>query len=183
LVITLPLATPPVTPTTPSSFQEKDIGSSLEVEANIAEDNFTVDLNLAMAFTEFDGFINYGSPILSDGVVLTENRIIQPVFSKVATTAQVQIYDGQTVAVGGLTEAKMGTIEDKVPILGSIPIIGKFFKSHVQQSTRTAVIYFVTVKIVDPAGENVHGRTVEDSAASAVEPPAADSFVLPDLGK
>jgi general secretion pathway protein D len=183
-IVDLPNDQAPVTPATPSSFQEKDIGSSVEVEANIAEDNYTVDLNLAVGFTEFDGFINYGTPIMTDnGVVLTDNRIIQPVFSKVAANTQVQIYDGQTVAIGGLSTAKVETIEDKVPIFGSIPIIGRLFKSNLQRHTRTAVVYFVTVKIVDPAGEGVHGSKVLEAAASAgvnvSDLSGSDSILLP----
>ena len=183
-IATNPLGTVPVTPATPSGFQEKDIGSSIEVEANIGEDNATVNLNLVMQFTEFDGFINYGTPITSEGVILTDNRIIQPVFSRVAANASVQIWDGQTVAVGGLSDNKLETIDDRVPILSSIPIIGKFFKSKLQRSTRTAVIYFVTVSIVDPAGEKIRGtkEVGPGSAGEAGAPgPHADegSILLP----
>jgi general secretion pathway protein D len=182
-VVDLPNDQAPVTPATPTSFQEKDIGSSIEVEANIAEDNYTMQLNLALGFIEFDGFINYGTPIMSgQSTVLTDNRIIQPVFSRVSANTEVTIYDGQTVAIGGLSDAKVETIEDKVPFFGSIPIVGKFFKSHLQRTTRTAVIYFVTVKIVDPAGENVHKSSVMDTTGTD-SPDAAgtpdDSILLP----
>ena len=157
--ITLPLAQPPVTPATPNSFQEKDIGSSIEVEATIGEDGYTVDLDLALLFSEFDGFINYGTPITANDVVLTDNRIIQPVFSRASATAKVLVYDGQTVAVGGLSDSRTIHVQDKVPGWGHIPIIGKFFTNDMQQVTRTAVVYFVTVKIVDPSGEKIHNNT------------------------
>ncbi len=162
-LFTLPtsLGQPPVTPATPNSFQEKDVGSSIEVEATIGEDGYTVDLNLSLMFSEFDGFINYGTPIkaMDSPVILTDNRILQPTFSRASATAQVLVYDGQTVAVGGLTESRSSIIQDKVPIWSSIPIVGKFFTSNVQETTRTAIIYFVSVKIVNPSGERVHNNT------------------------
>lgn len=159
--LAVPLQQPPITPATPNSFQEKDVGSSIEVEAVIGEDGYTVDLNLALMFSEFDGFINYGTPIkaMDSPVILTDNRIIQPIFTRASATAQVLVYDGQTVAVGGLSESKTINVQDKVPVWSSIPIIGKFFTTSMVENTRTALIYFVTVKIVDPSGERVHNNT------------------------
>ena len=177
--IPLPLQQPPVTPATPNSFEKKEVGSNIEVEPTIGEDGYTVDLNLAVYFSEFDGFINYGTPIFGDsnGILLTENRIIQPVFSRVAATTQVLVYDGQTVAIGGLSASKTEIIEDKVPGWSSIPLIGRFFKSNVNRTTRSAVVYFVTVNIVDPSGERTHAADVLNADAASSGP--AES-VLPD---
>lgn len=175
-----PLGQPPVTPATPSAFETKLIGSSIEVEATIGEDGHTVDLNLAVSFNEFDGFINYGTPITSNDEsqirqqVLTENRIIQPVFSKAAANVQVLVYDGHTVAIGGLAGDRTETIEDKVPVFSSIPLIGRFFKSDVTRDSRSMVMYFVTVKVVDPAGERAN--ITELSASGAPAAPAAPPF-------
>ena len=161
-------STPPVTPTTPQSFEDKDTGSSIEVEATVGDDGSTVDLNLSVVFREFDGFINFGTPITSGGAVLTDNKILQPVFSAINETAQVQIYDGATVTIGGLSDAKYETINDKVPILGDIPFLGRFFRSDVNQVTQKAVIYFVTVQVVDPGGLGI-----QEAAAAAEEAAAA----------
>lgn len=163
----------PVTPATPNSFQEKDIGSSIEVEAIIGEDGYTVDLNLSVLFSEFDGFINYGTPITGGGTaeVLSDNQIIQPVFSRASANAQVLVYDGQTVAIGGLTQAKSETVEDRVPGLSSIPIVGKFFRTEMERTTRTAVVYFVTVNIVDPSGDRVNAASeINADDASPMDP-------------
>lgn len=64
-------------------------GSPTEVEATVSDDGYTIELNLTAEFAEFDGFINYGSPIQTTGinalgesepVVLTDSKILQPVF-------------------------------------------------------------------------------------------------------
>lgn len=175
-VVTGNLGQPPVTPATPSAFEMKQIGSSIEVEPTISEDGNTVDLNLAVSFNEFDGFINYGTPITSnDGggvpTLLTDNRIIQPVFSKAAATVQLLIYDGHTIAIGGLTGQKTETIQDKVPVFSSIPLIGKFFKSDVTRDSRSVVMYFVTVNVVDPAGERANFTELN---ASDAPPPSGE---------
>src|SRR5205807_5418347 len=82
-----------VTPTTPTRFDTRNTGVTLEVEPVVGADGATIDLNLVPQVVEFDGFINYGSPInavgvntaagisVSQPIVLTENVINQPIFS------------------------------------------------------------------------------------------------------
>ena len=53
----------PVTPTSPTAFETRNTGVTLEVEPTIGADNQTIDLSLSPQVVEFDGFINYGSPI------------------------------------------------------------------------------------------------------------------------
>ncbi len=163
-------STPPVTPTTPQSFEDKDTGSSIEVEATVGDDGSTVDLNLSVVFREFDGFINFGTPITSGGQVLTDNNIFQPVFSAINESAQVQVYDGETITIGGLSDSKYETLNDKVPFLGDLPFIGRLFRSDVTQVSRKAAIYFVTVKVVDPAGIGIKEAAAAAEQAAAAPP-------------
>lgn len=145
----------PVTPATPQSFESKKLGNELEVEANIGADNYTIDLNLAATFTEFDGFINYGEPITTVSgptrVELTKNQILQPIFRLLRESTQVSVYSGSTIAIGGLKTERVQRINDAVPLFSQIPFIGSAMKSSVTQSQKRAVVYFVTAKVVDPA--------------------------------
>jgi general secretion pathway protein D len=114
---------------------------------------------------EFEGFINYGSPINAVGVStvagaitrsvpveLTANVINQPVFSTRKVTTSVSVYDGQTVVLGGLMREDVQKTEDKVPILGDIPLIGRAFRTNVEQHNKKNLVMFVTARIVTPAG-------------------------------
>jgi Flp pilus assembly secretin CpaC len=89
----------------------------------VGGDATTIDLNLIPQVVEFEGFINYGSPINAVGVqtlagavttsvpvVLTQNVINQPVFSTRKVTTSVSVYDGQTVVIGGLILATLLTL-------------------------------------------------------------------------
>ena len=80
-----------VTPTTPNAFETRNTGVTLEVEPVVGPDGVTIDLNLVPQVVEFEGFINYGSPIfginpsiltnaVNSQVLLTQNVINQPVF-------------------------------------------------------------------------------------------------------
>jgi general secretion pathway protein D len=58
-------------------------------------------------------------------------------------------------------------IEDKVPFLGDIPLIGRAFRSSVDQHLKRNLIIFVTAKLINPAGEPLH---VEEEKEDVVEP-------------
>src|SRR2546421_9175405 len=154
-----------VTPTTPQDWETRNTGVTLEVEPVVGEDATTIDLNLVPQVVEFEGFINYGSPINAVGVntlagairtsvpvLLTQNVINQPVFSTRKVTTSVSVYDGQTVVLGGLMREDVQKTEDKTPIIGDIPLIGRAFRTNTEQHTKKNLVIFVTAKIITPAG-------------------------------
>ena len=168
-----------VTPTTPTAFETRDLGVTLEVEPVVGPDNYTIDLNLSPEVVEFEGFINYGSPILGpifNGIaavpqisttVLTPNVINQPIFSTRKVTTSVSIWDGQTVALGGLIREDVQKTQDKVPILGDIPLAGRLFRSDVDQKIKRNLIIFVTARLMDAEGQPVRQT---DDEEEIVEP-------------
>ena len=156
------------TPATPTAFETRNLGVTLEIEPTIGENDFVIDLRFLPEIVEFEGFINYGSPILSPGTdlfgnpittVITENRIEMPVFSKRSVNTSLTIYDGYTVAVGGLMREDVQTVEDKVPILGDIPLIGRLFQSEGENRIKSNLIIFVTAQIIDATGAPLRGNS------------------------
>jgi len=173
--------TQPITPATPTSFTMKQTGVRLEVEPTVGSDNYTIDLRLVPDVTEFEGFINYGSPILNRGVVVTENVINYPVFSERKVETSVSIYDGQTVVLGGLMREDVQKVNDKTPLLGDIPMAGALFRSQSDQHIKRNLVIFVTANLMDPAGQPMANQDIAgdtefndlpiDTTAAALEPP------------
>jgi general secretion pathway protein D len=155
----------PVVPNSPSGWETKNTGITLEVEPTVGSDSYTIELYLAPRVIEFDGFINYGNPINvalqassllpSKTIEATSNTINQPVFSTREVTTQVSVYDGQTVVMGGLMREDVQKVQDKVPILGDIPLAGRLFRSNVDQHVKRNLIMFVTASLLDPAGQPI----------------------------
>lgn len=181
-------ATPsiPVTPTTPTAFEMRPVGVRMEVDPVIGE-NGSIDLNLLPEVTEFDGFINYGSPIYSvqppalgvigpaEKVELTPNIINQPIFSTRKVKTSVTVWDGQTVALGGLIREDVQDVEDKLPVFGDIPILGRLFRSEVEDHFKRNLMIFVTAVLIDPAGQRIKaqgsgGAEINGEAASPLLP-------------
>jgi len=153
----------PVTPATPVDFTKReDVGIVLEVLPTADADRRNVDITLKPSFVDFDGFINYGSPVNSVGapgldgsptqLQLTENAILMPVFSVMRTSTDVTVRDGSTLVFGGLMQNSIQDVQDQTPILGSIPLIGRLFQSKARQPISTAIIFAVSVDLVDPGG-------------------------------
>ena len=174
----------PITPATPTTFTMKPVGVRLEVEPTVGSDNYTIDLRLLPEVTEFEGFINYGSPIINQGVVVTPNVINYPVFSQRKVETSVSIYDGQTVALGGLIREDVQKVNDKTPLLGDIPMLGTLFRSQADQHIKRNLIVFVTATLMDPAGQPM-SLAQQDLAAEALEeiplPPAGAPPIEPPL--
>ena len=182
----------PVTPTTPTAFETRNTGVTLEVEPVVGPDGLTIDLNLVPQVVEFEGFINYGSPILSprasflDTVtgniltspqsVVTENVINQPIFSSRKVTTSVSVWDGQTVVLGGLIREDVQKTEDRTPIIGDIPLVGRLFRTNVDQHIKRNLIIFVTARLVNPAGQPINVVEEEEEKEELIQPP-----VLPEV--
>ncbi len=190
-----------VTPTTPTAFETRNTGVTLEVEPVVGPDGETIDLSLSPQVVEFDGFVNYGSPIygpptplfsavpnifgifpiigFGPAKIITNNAINQPIFDTRKVTTSVSVWDGQTVIIGGLVREDVQTVEDKLPGLGDLPVIGRFFRSNVDQHSKRNLVMFVTARLINPAGDLIHGE--EESEEKDATPSPIESLTVPSL--
>jgi pilus assembly protein CpaC len=63
---------------------------------------------------------------------------------------QVELNDGQSFAIGGLLDNRTTDTFEKIPFIGDIPILGKFFQSKSVSKTNTELIVIVTPELVRP---------------------------------
>ena len=170
---------PVAAPSNPSDWGVEEVGLVMTVAIkDIPIDNVIKFSGFIVRVVDFEGFINYGSPIISgvanqtqiETIVLTENRIDQPVFSRKMVNTTLSLYDGYTVAIGGMIEDRVQKVEDKVPVFGDLPFIGRFFRSNAESHTRKNLTIFVTADIIDPTGKPARSRSDSQSAGSASAP-------------
>ena len=158
----------PVTPTTPSAFETRNIGVTMDVLPTAGPEKKYIELSLRPEFVEFEGFVNYGAPIFGLGsdrvgnpvtIPITNNAILLPVFKIIRTqNVSMTIQDGATVVLGGLITNRKTKIEDKTPILGDIPYAGRLFRSEADRTFREAIIMTVNAELVDPTGNPWRNR-------------------------
>lgn len=147
---------------TPDSFETRRTGVILNVTPTVGPDGYTIDLALAPEVAELVDWIQYGSRIRVPNPIEPGNfqeflfNIPQPVFASRNVQTSIVIWDGQTVVMGGLMRERLVTINDKIPILGDIPLLGRLFRNEGSQSRKENLLIFVTARLVDPAGKPIH---------------------------
>jgi type IV pilus assembly protein PilQ len=94
-----------------------------------------------------------------DNRILLELEINQNKISPVAVNGtpaiqtqelrtQVIVDDGQTVVLGGIFEKSDSTVDEKLPFLGSIPVLGQIFNRHHIRTSRKQLLIFVTPRVM-----------------------------------
>jgi pilus assembly protein CpaC len=79
----------------------------------------------------------------------------EPAITTRKVNTEVELADGQSFVIGGLLDNTESETFDKIPFIGDIPFIGKFFQSSDRKKANTELIVIVTPEIVAPipAGE------------------------------
>jgi len=158
-----------ITPGTPQDFKTYDVGVVMTVSPNVEEDG-SINLTLAPRVSDFEGFMAYGGTavgIASGTTVTVPAGFIMPVFSVREVSTTVTIFDGATVVLGGLTREEVVSVNDSVPILGDIPLIGRLFKSKGESRNKRNLMIFVTANRISPGG-SVHREQFADMRPGSV---------------
>ena len=136
------------------------MGVYMEVTPEIRHDGL-IDLKINSRILDIIGYDDYtitpdydiaDADIFGTTAALPYLRV-----RKLETTATLA--DGSTIGMGGLIYDKLETFRDKVPLLGSIPYIGRLFRSEGERSIKRNLMIFVTATQVD-----VDGRRSADLA-------------------
>ena len=159
---------PGVSAITPET-QQVETGPVLDVIPVVLSDGYTINLTLIPSLTEFVG---YDTPPDIPGVTGSLNVVQLPVILPDFTVRQVvttvNIWDNQTIVIGGLISSGTASTKDEVPVLGDLPLVGRLFQSTSKSVTKKNLMIFVTATIVDPAGNRVHSDDELPFAQTAI---------------
>ncbi len=117
------------------AYKEKDVSMKLEVIPIIGDDN-KITLKIHPVMQEIIGYV--GPP-----------EAPQPIVSVREVNTSVVINDGETVAIGGLVKETKNEQEEKIWLLGSIPILGYLFKHKTVTKEKNDLLIFITSKILE----------------------------------
>jgi general secretion pathway protein D len=143
-----------ITAGTPQNFTTRNVGVEMSVTP-IVEVDGSISLQLEPKVTEFEGFVEYGGvnvAVTSGSTVTIPSGFYQPIFSTREIHTEVNVFDGATVVMGGLTREEVKEVNDKVPILGNIPLLGKLFRSKSETIQKRNLLIFVTAHTISPLG-------------------------------
>lgn len=114
---------------TSTSFREAEL--SLEVTPQITPDG---NVNLEIYVSK-----DARGDMTDNGPSINTNRI----------KTQVTIENGGTVVIGGVYTQDELSRKEKIPLLGDIPLLGRFFRASAKEITRSELLIFVTPRIVN----------------------------------
>lgn len=117
------------------SYKEKDVSMKLEVIPVVGEDN-KITLKLHPVLQEIIGYTG-------------QAEAPQPIISVREVETSVVVKDGETVAIGGLVKETTSEEEDKIWLLGNIPILGYLFKHKTTRKEKKDLLIFITSKIIE----------------------------------
>ncbi|MCP5259321.1 MAG: type II secretion system secretin GspD [Burkholderiaceae bacterium] len=118
------------------TYERKDVGLTLRVKPQISEDG-TIKM---VIYQEVSSVVS-GTATNSSG----------PITNKRAIESSVLVDDGAIVVLGGLLEDQYSSTEDKVPVLGDVPVFGNLFKSRNRSYVKTNLMVFLRPVIVRDA--------------------------------
>jgi len=146
---------------TAPSIQYVDVGTKLFVTPNIKRDGH-VQLKIR--------------PEVSTSKIETfqSNRI--PIVSTTEAETNVLVKSGTTLIIGGLIERKVDRTENRLPILGDIPILGLPFRGSTDVKKKTELVVFLTPQMILPDGKPFVAPEVSEQLSEAAVP----SVVLKD---
>jgi len=162
--------TPGVSAITPTT-QAIETGPLLDVVPYVLSDGYTINLTLIPSVTEFAGYQEPPNIAnVTGGLNVVQLPVILPSFTVRQVLTTVNIWDGQTVILGGLVSSSTQTEKDQVPVVGDLPIVGRLFQSQMKVAVKKNLMIFVTATIVDPAGNRLHSDDELPFAQNAIPP-------------
>jgi len=124
-----------------SNFAYKNIGINLDVTPQINSAGF-INLNIQPEISSRSGEVSFGG---ASGALI-------PIITTRRTQSMVTIKSGYTLAIGGLIEKTTNRRDSSVPLLGDLPMLGKFFSSESDEVDSRNLIVFITAKILSASG-------------------------------
>lgn len=154
-----------ITPVT----QQVETGPVLDVVPYVLSDGYTINLTLIPSLVEFAGYADPPAIASVTGSLnVVQLPVILPDFTVRQVVTTVNIWDNQTIVIGGLISSSTASTKDKVPVLGDLPGIGALFQSSSKTVQKKNLMIFVTATIVDPAGNRVHSDDELPFALTAI---------------
>jgi general secretion pathway protein D len=151
-------------------FKEKILGVEMTVTPTIKGDDIQMKINpkinellgwqrfqLAPADSSYTYYqYRVGMQFEHDSVIAQ-----LPLFNRREVKTEISVASGSTIGMGGLIGEKTESFSDRVPVLGSIPLVGRLFRSEGSRTVKRNLMIFVTASKVAPNGRILSEKSFE----------------------
>jgi len=137
--------------------QNAGTAPTIQVESK----EYGLKLTLTSKFMQTDGYMNIHVTIQDSAIdpdpthnVSLGKNISIPAFISKNIQTNVVVKSAQVIALGGRLHSEESNSEEKIPLLGDIPLLGELFKHKIDNINATDLIFLLVPEIVD-ANENI----------------------------
>ena len=135
------------------------------MKPTVSSNNHTILLEIDTNLSRMTGWSSYDYSIVIGGMMYSPAggggsdqytpKMKMPEFSRRMLKSTVKIFDGETVVIGGILEDIVSRREDKIPLLGEIPLFGRLFTDSTYSSEKINLMVFVTARLMKGNGQPV----------------------------
>jgi len=123
------------------TIERKDVGVTLEITPQVLEDEL-IRLEIKQEISAIEAGV---AQTIGTG---TSSVPVGPTTTKRSMETTAIAHNGQTLVIGGLVRDNLLLTENKIPLLGDIPLLGWLFKSQTRQSQKLNLLVFLTPHLV-----------------------------------
>lgn len=156
-----------ITPPQPDFGDSTFVGMQFNVKPRLLSDNETLEVQLkvnASSYAVLEGSETMPEDKWNLHVIGIQDGnyfdwvypIFMPRFYKRNLDIITHIKDGDTIVVGGMVESQSQTVNDKIPFLGDLPLVGRLFQSSSETMKRTNLLIFLSARLMKNDGTPLH---------------------------
>ncbi len=126
-----------------SDFKFVEVGIKLKITPQVNEDNYiTLDVEPELSS-------QFGSQIF----IISGSEVVIPIIDTRKAHTRVIVKSTETLVIGGLTSTEETETITRVPLLGSIPVVGALFRHKGTSVVKKDLLIFITPTIIEGAGD------------------------------
>jgi len=136
-----------------TTIERKEVGNILKITPQITDED-TILLKIEQ---ESSGIAAAAAQVSNEDLITNKRTI----------TTRVLVDDGGMIVLGGLIEDRLTDSQSRVPLLGSIPLLGELFKTRSVKKTKTNLMVFIRPRVIRDAQQaafetNAKYRSIRD---------------------
>lgn len=146
-------------------FSQTVVGNTLTISTTFQEVGITLDVTPRLISRDVIRMaVNTKVESITGAVVLPQGgaQLVTPIISNRQAQTNVDVHDGAAVVIGGLLSTARTYAEDKIPVLGDLPLLDFLFSSRRSAEDRSNLLFFIRPRVISPSG---------DTGASVILPP------------
>lgn len=151
-------------PSAIKTFEYRDVGITLDIVAHVSQGGM-VRLEIESEFTK----------LIED---VTNPSTDTPTTTKRQAKTVISLPSGSTAVIGGLMRDDTIRVEQKIPLLGDLPIVGRLFRNNRDRSQKTNLLIFITPTVMEDAA---HLRQVTLNKKEQMQTAVGDQQASPSL--